>query len=71
MKKIFNHLLKMIKWLVGYCPIHGWFCRVKKYRRNTAYVDDKKNYSYGCRLCEEEDWIYMQEMWDDYYSSRL
>lgn len=44
---------------------------VKSRRMSTYYVDDKENYTTTCHSCFleiEEEW---QELWDEYYSSRL
>lgn len=60
-----------IKKLFGFCPHHGWFLWPKKYRRNTAYVEDSGNWGYACEHCQKEDYEAMQELWDDYYSSRF
>ena len=60
-----------IKKLFGCCPHHGWFLWAKRYRRNTAYIEDSANYSYGCKYCQKDDYEAMQELWNDYYSSRF
>lgn len=58
--------------ILGICPQHGGlFNYPRKYRRNTAYVEDEGNWGYGCRQCQREDFDMMQELWDDFYSSRF
>ena len=62
---------KILAKIFGYCPNHGWFNRVEKYRMNTAYIKDEANYSYGCKYCQEECYEYYKERWEEYYSGRL
>lgn len=57
--------------IFGYCPNHGWFLYPKRYRMNSAYLDDKLNYSIGCKYCQQESYEYYQELWADYWNSRL
>lgn len=76
MKKWFNSwiLEPIYIWFLdvfGYCRFHGHPHRPRKYRRNTAYVDDTMNWGFGCPLCEKEDYDDMQELWDEYNSSRF
>jgi len=66
-----NPIKNFFKQIFGYCPLHGWFLYPKRYRMNTAYVDDKNNYSIGCKFCQQESYEYYQELWNDYYGSRL
>ncbi len=70
-KSILLFLINKIKQYGGYCPIHGWFLYPKKYRMNTAYVDDKMNYAIGCKYCQKDSYEYYAELWADYYGSRL
>ncbi len=44
---------------------------VERRRTNTAYHDDTKNWETSCIHCFKEHWGMMQELWDDYYASRL
>jgi len=39
--------------------------------QNTAYTDGWKNYLSICDDCQEDQDKQWQELWDDYYSSRL
>lgn len=57
--------------IFGYCPNHGWFHYAKRYRMNTAYINEEANYSYGCKECQKECFEYYDELWKDYYGSRL
>ena len=67
-----NRIYNFIKKVFGFCPNHGlWFMWPKKYRRNTAYVDDKGNWGYAGKCCQEEDHSNMEELWKDYYGIRL
>jgi hypothetical protein len=62
------------KWwsLVGFCPQHGEYWQYpKKYRRNTAYVDDQHNWGYSPKCCQDEEYEYYQELWRDVYSGIL
>lgn len=58
------------KWL-GFCPQHGWFTYPKRYRMNTAYVNDEQNYSIGCKYCQKESYEYYQDLWNTFYSGCL
>ncbi len=40
-------------------------------RRNAMYNDDKQNWILSCEECFDEDTENFNEMWADYYSSRL
>lgn len=62
---------KVANKIFGYCHEHGWFMYPKKFRMNTAYVKEEANYSFGCKYCQKESFEYYQELWDNYYSSRL
>ena len=44
---------------------------IEKRARNTAYVDDKSNYSKICEDCAKRDYEYFAELWADYYSGCL
>jgi hypothetical protein len=59
-------VLYLPKKICGYCPIHGWFHRVRRYRMNTAYVKDEANYANGCTECEKETFAYYKEKWTEY-----
>ena len=64
------------KRILGYCncPYHKrcWFVYPPTIHQNTAYKEERCNY---ITICEEfyEDEIapYWEEMWSDYYSSKL
>lgn len=61
------------KRLLGYCP---WCERYFRYRvrtvhRNTAYVEQSKNWITACESCREDDYEYYAELWNDYYSGLL
>ena len=57
--------------IFGYCPQHGWFMYPKRFRMNTAYLEEESNYSVGCKHCQKECFDYYEELWNDYYSSRF
>ena len=62
----------IVQKIFGYCPHCGkWFRRIRTYRQNTAYVDDDCNFFTGCKACREENDMYWEELWKDYYSSIL
>lgn len=64
----FKNLL--YKWF-GFCAVHGWFMYPKRFKMNTAYVDDEANYSYGCKECQRDCFEYYKERWDEYYANIL
>ena len=39
-------------------------------RRNSAYIDDRNNWTFMCQECHDEDTANLQADWDDYYASR-
>lgn len=43
----------------------------KRRRRNTAYVDDEKNFVIMCDSCFELEQEYWKEMWAQYNSDRI
>jgi hypothetical protein len=52
---------------------HGWEGPCKrvdavKYRMNTRYVEDEKNYQILCPDCQKACDIHWADMWSDYYS---
>lgn len=69
--RLFGVIRRFFWKIFGYCPMHGWFLYPKRYRMNTAYVEDELNYSVGCKYCQQESYEYYQELWDDYWGSRL
>ena len=42
-----------------------------KYRMNTAFVNDERNYRVLCPKCQEESVIYWREQWGQYYAGVL
>jgi hypothetical protein len=69
--RLFIVVRRFVWWALGYCPMHGWFLYPKRYRMNTAYVNEESNYAIGCKYCQQESYEYYQELWDDYWGSRL
>lgn len=65
--------LKHLWWkITGFCPNHGEYWQYPKhYSRNTAYIDDKLNYGYAPRCCQQEEYEHFEELWKDYYAGRL
>ena len=39
--------------------------------RNTAYVDEDRNLLTSCGDCWLQDYLYYQDLWDDYNRGRL
>lgn len=69
---ISRELIRLLKNPLGKCPCCGrYFVYPCREHRNTAYVDSESNYMYACKDCHEQDDEYYQELWNDYYSSRL
>ncbi len=63
-------LIRLMRKMFGYCPQCGRYLHWPKRRRmNTAYIDDKCNYSKTCLVCYRETIAYYNEMWRDYYNS--
>lgn len=65
-----------IKRLLGYCdcPCHKrhWFIYPSTIRTDTMYKDEVLNYVTCCEeFYEEEIAPQIQELWDDYYSSKF
>jgi len=62
--------------IIGYCN-NCPYCKgclfkyPKTVRLNTMYEDEKSNYFTGCDAIIDEINKYYDELWDDYYSSRL
>ncbi len=42
---------------------------IKRRRRNTAYCDPERNFSFGCLDCAKEDDAHYAELWADYRGS--
>lgn len=40
-------------------------------QQRTEYQDKYSNYFCGCKYCRKENASYWNDMWEDYYSSRL
>lgn len=63
--------------IIGYCDgcPYGKKCCLFKYPKtvhlNTMYANEKDNYFTGCDIAIEEINKYYDELWDDYYNSRL
>lgn len=58
--------------LTGRCPHCGrYFSFPKITEQNTRYHDEYSNYFCGCKDCEEENDMYWEDMWRDYWSSVL
>lgn len=49
-----------------YCKREGE--DIKKRRKNSAYVDDNRNYTVSCLSCYEETVEYYSDMWADFWS---
>lgn len=62
-------VLRFIRWVLGWCPSHGWLKYPRRFRMNTDYEEIEKNYSVGCRRCQIESYEHWQELRDDYYRS--
>jgi hypothetical protein len=43
----------------------------RKNRQRTSYHDDESNWANLCPSCQEEADEHWEEMWEEYYSSRL
>lgn len=71
--KLYRAKLPWWKWLLGYCPCCDRYFKwpVTTERRRTQYNDPKSNYMTACSECHEEDDTYYDELWKDYYASRL
>ena len=63
----------LIKKMLGYCPCcEQWFkWPVTTERRHTQYCEESNNYLTACPDCQYEDDAYFDELWKDYYASRL
>lgn len=70
-KKQYAIKLPVWKKLLGFCPNCGKFFSypVTTERRNTAYVEESCNWLTACKECQEKDYAYFAELWNDYYSS--
>jgi len=55
----------------GTCPICSRTGQIAKRRRNTSYANDENNWQVSCEGCFEEDYARFQDLWDEYYGSRL
>ena len=53
------------------CTMCGTTENVKMHRRNTQFYEDDLNYLIACDSCIQQDNEYYQELWDEYYYSRL
>ena len=42
-----------------------------KYRQNTQYYDDARNWATLCLPCREDNDAYWRERWDEYYANRI
>ncbi len=57
---------------VGICPCCERFSfTIRRRSRNTAYVEESKNWLIACRSCQHEDDACYDELWADYYAGRL
>lgn len=70
-QKRYAEYRNIFKIIFGYCPCCESYFRygIKTQRRNTAYVEEAKNWLTACRVCHEEDEAYFADLWDQYYSS--
>ena len=67
-----NLIDNVFKKLFGYCVCCDRYFKYPKRRRiNTAYEDDSMNYTRQCKECYDATIAYYEEMWADYYASRL
>ncbi len=48
-----------------YCRREG---KVARRRKNTAYVDEKRNWMESCRECFQEAVEYYADLWQQYYA---
>lgn len=57
--------------LLGYCPCCERYFRwpVKTRRRATQYVNEADNWLTACNSCQEEDDVYFNDLWEQYYGS--
>ena len=74
--ELFNvvcHKPYMIKAILSTrCPQCGrWFSFPTIQRQRTMYQDRYANYFCGCKYCHEKNDRYWDDVWEDYYSSRL
>ena len=71
--KVACHRPYMIKAILSTrCPHCGrWFSFPIIRGQRTMYQNRYANYFCGCKYCHEENDRYWDEMWEDYYSSRL
>lgn len=74
--ELFNvacHRPYMIKAILSTrCPQCGrWLSFPTIQGQRTMYQDRYANYFCGCKYCHEENDRYWNDMWEDYYSSRL
>lgn len=58
------------KKLFGYCERCGWFMYPYRYRTNTDFIDDEKNYEFGCHNCQLKSEAYWADAWSNLYSYR-
>lgn len=61
----------IFKRLLGYCPCCETYFKygVKTERRHTQYWDEASNWLTACKDCHEEDDVYFDDLWGQYYSS--
>lgn len=71
--KVACHRPNMIKAILSTrCPCCGrWFSFPTIQGQRTMYQDRYSNYFCGCKYCHEENNRYWDDMWEDYYRSRL
>lgn len=71
--KVACHRPYMIKSILSTrCPHCGrWFSFPIISQQRTEYQDKYANYFCGCKYCREENSNYWNDMWEEYYSSRL
>ncbi|MHC4699805.1 MAG: hypothetical protein ACYTFQ_04445 [Planctomycetota bacterium] len=63
-------MLEFLNWCIGRrrCPhCRRWRWDVTTQWQNTRYVNPKMNLFKGCWDCQDENEVYWEDMWDDYY----
>ena len=62
---------RLINLIFGKCNSCGKYFKYPKVRRrNTAYQDDKLNFTKTCKMCYDKQEEYWKERWDEYNSGR-
>jgi hypothetical protein len=70
-EKIRYRIIFFLYGIFDYCPHHGWFNQMMKFRMNTSYLNDERNWGFGCKNCQKESYDHYEELWKDYWGSRF